>query len=72
MRFLGVIKAQSMATCCGAKARWVALDLCSAGADGSDHFSMCYAPALVGGGFGPSGGHLQCEPGTLPAVSQGL
>lgn len=24
---------------------------------------MCYAPALVGGGFGPSGGHLQCDAG---------
>jgi hypothetical protein len=34
-----------------------------AGSDGSDHFSMCYAPALVGGGFGPSGGHLQCDAG---------
>lgn len=25
---------------------------------------MCYAPALVGGGFGPSGGHLQCDAGS--------
>ena len=24
---------------------------------------MCYAPALVGGGFGPTGGHLQCDTG---------
>ena len=26
---------------------------------------MCYAPALVGGGFGPSGGHLQCDAGSV-------
>lgn len=25
---------------------------------------MCYAPALVGGGLGPTGGHLQCDAGT--------
>ena len=24
---------------------------------------MCYAPALVGGGLGPTGGHLQCDTG---------
>jgi len=38
--------------------------LWSKGSDGSDNFSMCYAPALVGGGFGPSGGHLQCDAGS--------
>jgi len=38
--------------------------LWSKGADGSDHYSMCYAPALVGGGLGPTGGHLQCDAGT--------
>ncbi|CAJ1439220.1 unnamed protein product [Effrenium voratum] len=38
--------------------------LWSKGADGSDHYSVCYAPALVGGGFGPSGGHLQCDAGS--------
>ena len=36
---------------------------------------MCYAPALVGGGFGPSGGHLQCDAGaglrSAPRASRG-
>ena len=29
---------------------------------------MCYAPALVGGGFGPGGGHLQCDAGSVMNV----
>lgn len=29
--------------------------------DGSDSFSMCYAPSLVGGNLGPTGGRLQCD-----------
>eukprot|EP00931_Biecheleriopsis_adriatica_P103099 TRINITY_DN77985_c0_g1_i1.p1 TRINITY_DN77985_c0_g1~~TRINITY_DN77985_c0_g1_i1.p1 ORF type:complete len:283 (+),score=68.98 TRINITY_DN77985_c0_g1_i1:117-965(+) len=38
--------------------------LWSKGADGSDHFSMCYAPSLFGGGLGPTGGHQQCDAGS--------
>eukprot|EP00440_Ansanella_granifera_P060925 gb/GFBE01066040.1/.p1 GENE.gb/GFBE01066040.1/~~gb/GFBE01066040.1/.p1 ORF type:complete len:288 (+),score=46.45 gb/GFBE01066040.1/:1-864(+) len=38
--------------------------LWSKGLDGSDHFSMCYAPATFGGGLGPTGGHMQCDAGS--------
>lgn len=31
------------------------------GLDGSDNYSMCYAPAMVGGNLGPTGGRLQCD-----------